>query len=47
MIKFLRLLIQSIQISNEQVAAQRFVFLGAAEQPILNMDDVASVLKKG
>ena len=30
-----------------QVAAQRFVFLGAAEQPICNMNDVASVLRKG
>ena len=47
MVEFLTLLTQSIQIPNTQVAAQRFVFLGAAEQPIRNMDDVASVLKKG
>ena len=30
-----------------QVASQRFVLLGAAEQPISGMTDVADILKKG
>jgi hypothetical protein len=30
-----------------QVAAQRYVLLGAAEQPLTSMDDVADVLKRG